>query len=218
VIEERRGPMKVHLGGILLLALAGTSQADIYINFDNLADGTNVGNNYAGMTFTNALVQAQGISLSPIFTPASAPNVAVNLPGGTMTIAFTTGIPYFQAHFTYIEPLSLVFMDGGATLDTVDSEFDCNDLFSISLNSCTDGSTDVGPAPNELISYAAVDGNVITSVSITSASGLSDTFTIDNISSVPEPSSLFLLVNAALLVAVILRKKRRSVRESGGMT
>jgi hypothetical protein len=199
--------MRTSLSSVLLFLLAGTSQAAaININFDNLADGANVGNSYAGVVFTNAEVQAEGDSLSPIFNPESSPNVAVNLPGGIMNIDFTTPITYFQAYFTYIEPLSLTFMDGAETLDTVESAYDCNDLFSIAFGSCTDGSMNVGPATNEVIQYAAEGASAITSVSISTASGLYDTFTIDNLSSVPEPS-YWPLCAVGLIAAMIFKWK-----------
>ncbi|MGH9722775.1 MAG: hypothetical protein ACRD8O_21410 [Bryobacteraceae bacterium] len=83
-----------------LFSTAGTCfGAVVDTNFDNLTDGTDAANSYAaqGVTFSNALVQTEGISLSPIFPPASAPNVAINDPGAIMEIDFTTPVNYFSA-------------------------------------------------------------------------------------------------------------------------
>jgi hypothetical protein len=176
---------------VLFFATEACFGDPVSINFDNLLDGAVVGNAYAnqGVTFSNALVQAQGVSLSPLFPPASPPNVAINDPGAIMEIDFANPLNAFNAQFTYEEQLTVQFVNGNVIFKTLQGS--CP--FGNFVGACVTG-------PNEVISFNS--DQPITEVRMYTASLQPDTFTIDNVTSVPEPASGFLLGTVLLALAV----------------
>jgi hypothetical protein len=183
-------------GGLLT---SGFLHADI--NFDNLAEGTVVGNNYAGVTFTNAVVWAQNSFLPATFPPNSPPNVATNDQGGTITIEFAQPVGFVSGFFTYSEPLTIESFDGNGN----------------ELTSFTSYNNGVGtyanylgadiPYPNNFAApnmyYTVFNANnKISSVEIFTASDQTDTFTLDNLSYNPVPEPALWVPLSALLLAV----------------
>jgi hypothetical protein len=180
----------------LLLYLQPRARADI-IDFEGLADSTILTNQYAGLTFTNAIILTAGISLNEFeFPPHSGSNV-VSDNGGPITIDFATPVLNFSGYFTYEEPLTLDAFDSlDNQVDSAVSAFSSNDaLFG-----------DAGSSPNEFLQVAFADG--ISSVTIT-GDPAGGSFVMDDISftsAVPEPSSIFLLLSGAALAFGVRRK------------
>jgi hypothetical protein len=184
-------------GIVSFLATSACFPAPLSINFDNLQDGAVVGNAYAnqGVTFTNALVQAQGVSLSPLFPPASAPNVAINDQGAIMEIDFANPLRSFRAQFTYEEQLTVQFVDDNLIFKTLNGSCPFGNFLGGRIN-----------PPNEVISF--VSDQPITAVRIYTASLEPDTVTIDNVGTIPEPAAEAFLLGELLLAIRIWRVER----------
>jgi PEP-CTERM motif len=186
------------LGLTTLLGRSSAEAAPITINFDSLAEFSSVGNQIAGLTFSNALVLTAESSLNDLdFPPASGPNVIVD--EGPMSIAFANQIYSFSGFFTYVAPVTLTFFDASNTLlGAVTSQFLENYASS-------------GNNPNELLQFTSPAG--IASVLLTF---VLDDLTFDTAkpgpTPVPEPGTFMLLVTGGL--AVGLRRLRERCVDS----
>jgi hypothetical protein len=190
-----------YLSLVLLLAVpqflaAGTT----VIDFESLADGNVVTNQFPGLTFTNTVALTAGISLNEIdFPPHSGVNVVSDI-GGPISIAFSTPVLGFAAYFTYLEPLSLLAFDASNT--QIASAFS---LFS--SNTATLGAP--GSSPNELLQVSSLSG--ISSVSIT-GDPAGGSFVMDDVTlttappAVPEPGGLSLTLAGVGLAALFFRR------------
>src|SRR5579859_4683074 len=105
-------------GIVFILLIAGScfcAYGDTIINFEGLADGTILANQYPGLAFSNAIILTAGISLNEFeFPPHSGVNVASDN-GGPITIEFSTPVVSFGGYFTYLEPLTLDAFDASDT-------------------------------------------------------------------------------------------------------
>jgi len=193
--------MKVKKTGLILLlamlALTARAFAGSYsIDFENLTDGTVVGNNYSsfGVIFQNAVIATAGISLNEFeFPPHSGVNVAID--GlGPITLLFTTPITSFSAYFTYAEPLTMTGYNAmNQVVGTASSLYNANYVSS-------------GNPPNELVGLNFLGG--ISSITIL-ADPLGDSFTMDDASfkqlPIPEPNTLYILGPALVVLFGSLR-------------
>jgi hypothetical protein len=94
-------------GGIVLGLLWAACAGAQTFGFENLADGTVLTNQYAGLTFSNAIVLSQGITLNEFeFPPHAGTNVASDN-GGPMTMVSSTPLRSFSGYFTYGVALSI---------------------------------------------------------------------------------------------------------------
>jgi hypothetical protein len=187
------------------LNVAGNLRATT-IDFEGFPDSTILATQYPGLTFSNTIILTSGISLNEFeFPPYSGVNVASDN-NGPITIDFSTPITSFSGYFTYLEPLTL------AGYNAVDTQV-ASAVSDYSNNTaCLGGPPcfgDPGSSPNEFIELSFAGG--MSSVTIT-GDPLGGSFTMDDISytsSVPEPSSLPLVISGAFgLFAACLRKTR----------
>lgn len=176
----------------LLIVTHPTSARASTIDFEGFPDSTIITDQYPGLTFTNTIILAAGISLNEFeFPPYSGLNVASDN-GGPITIDFSTPVTSFGAYFTYLEPLTLAGFD--ASNDEVAS--------AVSLFSTNDALYgDPGSSPNELIQVSFAEG--ISSVTIT-GDPLGGSFALDDATyttaatSTPEPFSIALTLTGIL--------------------
>jgi hypothetical protein len=168
------------------MLLARPSGADpITINFDNLADSNGISTQYAGLTFSNAIVLTAGVSLNDAdFPPHSGFNVAGDN-GGPMRIDFSTPVSDVGGYFTYNQSLLLsAYGAGNVLLGSVPSAFSANYVSS-------------GNTPNELLQLA------FTNIAYVTFSGdpAGGSFALDDLTynpaqtaPVPEPGTLSLVL------------------------
>ena len=185
----------------LTAGLASVPASADTIDFEGYADSTIITNQYAGLTFTNAIILTAGISLNEFEAP---PHSGVNVlsdNGGPITIDFATPISSFSAYFTYYEPLTLTGFDSTNTeVASVSSAYSINvGCDPGSLPTCLG---DPGSSPNELLQMSFLAA--ITSVTIT-GDALGGSFAMDDMnyasqaSTVPEPAGISLLPMALLV-------------------
>jgi hypothetical protein len=188
---------------IVLLAgvLAGIPARATTLDFEGFSDSTILTNQYAGVTFSNAIILSAGISLNEFeFPPHSGTNVVSDSNGPT-TVSFAIPVSTFSGYFTYAEPLTIQAFDSGSNqVASAASLFSNNEAMS--------GVS--GSSPNELIQVMFAAG--ITSVTITGdPSGGS--FVLDDVTystavaSTPEPAGLSLVL---IGTALILMKNAKS--------
>jgi len=171
-------------------------------HFDGLSDGATLTNQYAGLTFSNAIVLTAGVSLNEFeFPPHSGTNV-VSDNGGPMFISFSTPVESFSGYFTYAEPLTIdAFGAANNLLTSVTSAFSNNETLSV-----------FGSSPNELLKLSSASG--ISLVAIT-GDPAGESFTLDDATygttspTVPEPSSLSLCLVGLGVVLLVLCGDRR---------
>jgi hypothetical protein len=147
------------------------------INFDTLADSTPVTTQFAGLTFSNATVLTEGISLNEFeFPPKSPPNVAFD-DGGVITIVFDALQASVGGFFTYLVPVTLTAYDAALNPIAVDvSDFSSNAGLS----------GDPGSSPNELLEVVSALGIARVTI-VGDPSGAS--FTLDDLTSVDRPAT-----------------------------
>jgi hypothetical protein len=190
---------------VALCALLGLplAQATV-IDFDSLADGDSVTNQFADVTFQNTLVLTAGVSLNEFdFPPKSGLNV-VSDDGGLIIISFINPMASVSGFFTYTTGLSFLAFDSiGTQIAAASSAFSSNLLLS----------GDVGSTPNEFLQVTSSSG--ITSVSI-SGDPAGGSFTLDDLTfrqaslnPVSEPATFALLPIG--LAAIGLRRRRRPI-------
>jgi hypothetical protein len=190
---------------LLTVAAAASAQANtVTLNFEGFPDSTILTAQYPGVTFTNAIILASGVSLNEFeFPPHSGVNV-VSDNNGPMTIDFSTPTTSFSGYFTYLEPLTLDAFNASDTEVASASSAFSNNLACLAGPPC---SGDPGSSPNEFIALGFAGG--ISSVTIT-GDPLGGSFTMDDMtytSAVPEPNSILVLLGM-FSAAFIIRNKR----------
>jgi hypothetical protein len=183
----------------------------IQIDFEGLADGTPVTNQFPGVDFSDATVISAGISLNELeFPPHSGTNVVFD-DGGPLALTFLTPALSFDGFFTYTTSLTIApFDESNNALSVVSSAFSSNIVSS-------------GNSPNEELSASFAGG--ISRIVIT-GDPAGSSFTLDDVSinfapqtgpAVPEPSSVLLLsTGIALAYLLYAIQQRRRVRSSEG--
>jgi RHS repeat-associated protein len=181
----------------LICLSVGSVFGDV-IDFETLPDafffnggGQNIGNHYPGLTIgpdvTGLSVSRFGGYASDAFPPHSGDVAIFDAADPTVTIAFSSPVQFFGIWYTSFDPLTLQTFDASDNL-----------LGSIVGSPNTDGTT----GTNSFISLA---NPAISSVSLTSSPGL---FTLDDLTTVPEPST-FALLASAFLALILYRSCRR---------
>lgn len=185
-----------------------TAPAHAYlIDFESVADGDAVTNQYAGVVFSNTVALRAGGGLNEFeFPPRSGSTVAFD-DGGPIVVTFSDAQQAFQAYFTYAAPVTVSAFDLSSNLlGSVTSSFSSNLLQSGEL----------GSVPNELL---VLSFSGIRSVSITGAAA-GGSFTMDDLDFVadsngggprpiPEPSALALCLLALAAGVAVLRAGSR---------
>ncbi len=172
--------MKLFLWSALAFTLPWFAvPASTLMNFEDLADGTILFNQYPNLTLTNAIVLTAGIGLNEFeFPPHSGSNVVTDN-GGPMSITFSGPVERFAGHFVYLKPLTL------RGFDAQDREIArATSAFSKNL-ACPSGPPcpgDIGSSPNELLQLSSGAG--ITRITITGDVGGSS-FALDDVTIVP---------------------------------
>jgi hypothetical protein len=174
-----------------ILFLPFQAAADL-LNFENLPDMQSVTTQFPGLTFSNTIILTAEISLNEAdFPPHSGANVASD-DGGPIQIFFGRPTLFFSGYFTYVAPLTLQAFDtGGNLVASAASAFSDNDV----------SFGDPGSSPNEFLNLSYAGG---ISRLLIEGDSAGSSFMMDDVSfsSVPEPSSLLLLLTmlpAALL-------------------
>jgi hypothetical protein len=189
------------IGLILAASVVDTSAASI--DFEGLPDSTVFTNQYAGLTFANAIVLTASIGLNEFeFPPHSGTNV-VSDNGGPILISFSNPVFSFSGYFTYLEPLTLVAFDATNTQVASATSGFSNNLACLAGPPC---SGDPGSSPNEFLQVNSPGG--ILSIVIT-GDPMGGSFVLDDVTyatSVPEPDSIFLLFTGILGLPAIRRK------------
>jgi hypothetical protein len=174
------------------------SSADV-VDFEKLSDSEIVTNQYAGLSFTNAVALSSGLSLNDAeFPPYSGSNVAFDN-NGSMSITFSSQVKTVGGYFTYLEPITLIgYNDSNQPVATTSSLF--------STNTALTG--DAGSHPNEYLSVSFASG--ISQVTI-AGNPNGSSFALDNltyVSSVDEPSILAMWLLGTGLVWFRVRHKK----------
>jgi hypothetical protein len=201
----------LHLNGplaapLLVFAISVPLLAAV-IDFEGFTDGTLLTNQYPGLTFSNTIVLASGVSLNEFeFPPRSGNNVASD-ENGPIRISFNPPVQGFSGYFTYSAPVTLTAFDStNRQVGTAASLFSINEALS----------GDPGSSPDELIQVSATTP-VISSLTIAGAPG-GQSFTLDDVSlsavqtqpsppAAPAPSSFLLSITGFALFAWIFRKR-----------
>jgi len=193
---------------LAIVALPGLAYATpVTIDFESLADSEVVTNQFSDLTFSNATAVTAGTSLNEFDFPPYSGQTVVFDDGGPMSISFASPIDDFSGYFTYVAALSLTAYDASNNVIAV-----ATSLFS--NNTATGG--DAGSSPNELLTVSSLLG--ISSIVIAGDSSGSS-FTLDNLTydtqgpqaTVPEASTLELLLAGGLMLAGMRRRIRRQV-------
>jgi hypothetical protein len=177
-----------------VLAFAQQAHATTVLNFDTLADGTVLSNEYAGVTFTGASVLSESGSLNPQFPPVSGENVAYDYLDGSITLNFSSAVHSIGGYVTANEPITLSAYNGATLLGTT---------LLASANSTAFGT------PNTFLSLAFP---TITSAVFSNGTSLGNSFTLDNVTigaAVPEPTTWAMLMLGFGAVGAVLRSRRR---------
>jgi hypothetical protein len=191
---------------VLLCADSITIDFETFPDSSSIIDNTPITTQFPGLSFTNTTVITSGISLNELeLPPHSGNNVAFD-DSGPISIDFDTPVLSFSGHFTYYVPLTIAAFDSpGDEVASADSAYSSN-------VACGDGPPclgDPGSSPNELISVDFANG--ISSVTITGGPSGSS-FAMDDIgytalSSLPEPTSAFLMAVGCMFIALKLISK-----------
>lgn len=186
-------------------AFASANALALSIDFETLADGAAVTNQFAGVSFSNATALQAGFSLNEVDFPPHSGSVVVSDEGGPMTLLFSSPVTQVSAFFTYVVPSPLKL-----TLTAWDA-FDAflgSTLSAFSSNAALSG--DPGSAPNEFLQLAFAG---IAKLTISGDPG-GGSFVLDDLSftpkalPVPEPATAAL---TAIALAGLLARRRFAV-------
>ena len=183
-------------------ALASANASAVSIDFETLADGAAVTNQFAGagLTFSNAISLKAGISLNELEFPPHSGSVVVSDDGGPMTLLFASPVTKVSAFFTYAKPLTLT------AWDALDVALDDSTLSLYSTNAALSG--DPGSSPNEFLELVFASG--ISKLTVTGDAG-GGSFVLDDLSftptavPIPEPATAVLM---AVALAGLLARRR----------
>jgi hypothetical protein len=179
------------LAVLLALALLNEVEAGT-IDFEELADSTQITNQYPGITFLNTTVLTAGMILNEFeYPPHSGTNVACD-DGGPITMLFSTPLLSATGYITHSVRIIASFYDFTNTeVGTFNSAFSSNLALS----------GDVGSSPNELIFFSWALG--ISKIEI-AGDPYGCSFVIDDLNgvpkspAVPEPATLIFIVAGIL--------------------
>jgi hypothetical protein len=183
-------------------ALASANASAVSIDFETLADGAAVTNQFAGagLTFSNAISLKAGFSLNELEFPPHSGSVVVSDDGGPMTLLFSSPVTQVSAFFTYAAPLTLTAWDA----------FDAflgSTLSAFSTNAALSG--DPGSAPNEFLELARLASG-ISKLTVTGDAG-GGSFVLDDLVVHPDGSTDTGAGTAALMaiaLAGLLARRR----------
>lgn len=180
-------------------ALASANASAVSIDFETLADGAAVTNQFAGVSFSNAIALKAGFSLNELDFPPRSGSVVISDDGGPMTLLFASPVTQVSAFFTYAMPLTLTAWDAfDVALGSILSLFSTNAALS----------GDPGSAPNEFLELVFASG--ITKLTVTGDAG-GGSFVLDDLVftpkalPVPEPATAAL---TAIALAGLLARRR----------
>ena len=162
---------------LLLLGVAVTlAAATMVYTFDGFTDSAVLTTQYPGLTFTNTIILAAGISLNEFEFPThSGTNVASDN-SGPITITFAVPVQSFGAYFTYSQSLTVrAFNSSNQQIASTTSKFSNNEALS--------GVS--GSSPNELIQVSSAQG--IASVTIT-GNAAGGSFAMDDVTTISSVS------------------------------
>lgn len=189
----------IFIAALCALFASPLAQATV-IDFEDRLDGDTVTNQYAGVTFQNALALTAGLSLNEFeFPPLSGVNVVFD-DGGAILLNFLTPVVSVGGYFTYSTPLNFLAFDTfGIQVATITSAFSSNMGLS----------GEPGSTPNEFLELSSVSGIASARIIGDPAGG---SFTLDDltfrqaaVNPVSEPASLALV--ALGLGALGLRRR-----------
>ena len=183
-------------------ALASANASAVSIDFETLADGAAVTNQFAGagLTFSNATALKAGFSLNELDFPPHSGSVVVSDDGGPMTLLFSSPVTQVSAFFTYAMPLTLT------AWDALDVALDDSTLSLYSTNAALSG--DPGSSPNEFLELVFASG--ISKLTVTGDAG-GGSFVLDDLVftptavPIPEPGTAAL---TAIALAGLLARRR----------
>jgi hypothetical protein len=159
-------------------ALASANASAVSIDFETLADGAAVTNQFAGLvTFSNATASKPGSRSTRLDFPPHSGSVVVSDDGGPMTLLFSSPVTQVSAFFTYAAPLTLTAWDA----------FDAflgSTLSAFSTNAALSG--DPGSSPNEFLELAFASG--ISKLTVTGDAG-GGSFVLDDLVVHPDGSA-----------------------------
>ena len=180
-------------------ALASANASALNIDFESLADGAAVTNQFAGVGFSNATTLKAGFSLNEVEFPPHSGSVVVFDDGDPMTLLFSRPVTQVGAFFTYVAPLTLTAWDAfDLALGSVLSLFSTNAALS----------GDSGSVPNEFLELAFASGIAKLTVS-GDADGAS--FVLDDLSftpaALPAPEPATAALTAIALAGLLARRR-----------
>lgn len=188
---------------IMALFLCSAVAHAAVINFENLPDsnffnggGQNIGSFYAGVTFgpnvTGLSVSRFGGYANSGFPPHSGDVAVWDAADPTITISFASEIQSFGIWYTSFDPLTLQAYDATNTL-----------LGTVVGNPNTDGTTGTS-------AFLSISSPLIRSATLSGSAGL---FTLDDVTTVPEPCTFALLMTGILILLIrdlVCRRRNRS--------
>ena len=196
-------PFSLNAAAFLCAAVLASAHASaLSVDFETLADGAAVTNQFAGVSFSNATALQAGFSLNEVDFPPHSGSVVVSDEGGPMTLLFSSPVTQVSAFFTYAMPLTLT------AWDALDVALDDSTLSLYSTNAALSG--DPGSAPNEFLQLAFAG---IAKLTISGDPG-GGSFVLDDLSftpkalPVPEPATAAL---TAIALAGLLARRRFAV-------
>ena len=184
-------------------AVASANASAVSIDFETLADGAAVTNQFAGLDFTNAVALQAGLSLNDFEFPPRSGSVVIADDGGPICVSFAAPVVQVGAYFTHA---SSVIVTAYNALDKVLGSASSAYASNLAL------SGDAGSSPNELLQLAFAAG--ITRLTLAGdAAGFS--FVLDDLSftpmAVPMPEPATAMLVAVGLVGLLARRHFKAV-------